>query len=70
LLVEQPCQQAQSLFELAGANPLLKPAMAGLERRILLGQLAPLRPRAKNPQNPVQHGPRVVPRPPTVVVST
>ncbi len=36
--------------------------MAGLVRRIFLGEFAPLRPRAQDPQDSVEHGSRVLPR--------
>jgi hypothetical protein len=36
LFVKQTRQQSQCFFQLAGANPLLKPAMKGLKRRVLL----------------------------------
>ena len=59
--MEMPGQQLQSLLQFAAAHPLLKAAVAGLERRILLRQLAPLRPGAEHPEHAVQHGARVMP---------
>jgi hypothetical protein len=41
--------------------------MAGLEGRILLRQLTPLRTRAQHPQHTVQYRPRVMPRTTTVI---
>jgi hypothetical protein len=35
--MQMPGQHAQRLLQFAAAHPLLKAAMAGLERRILLG---------------------------------
>jgi hypothetical protein len=43
------------------ANPLLKPAMAGLIRRITLGQISPGSARTQNVQNPIEHGSPVLP---------
>jgi len=60
-------QLTQDQFQLAGAHPLLKTAMTGLERWILLRQLAPLRTRAQNPQHAIQNRTRVMPRPSTIV---
>ena len=60
-------QQSQRLFQFPAAHPLLEPAMAGLEGRILLRQLTPLRPRAKHPQHTIQHRARVMPRTATII---
>jgi len=70
LFVEQPRQQTQRLFELPGAYPLLKAAMTGLERRILLGQLAPLCPGTEHPKNAIQHGTGLVLRTTAVILAT
>ncbi len=70
MFVEQPRQQTQRLFEFAGANPLLKAAMTCLERRILLGQLAPLCPGTEHPKNAIQHGTGLVPRTSAVILAT
>ena len=43
-------------------HPLLEAAMAGLVRRIFLGQFAPLCPSTQHPQDSVEHGSRVLPR--------
>lgn len=43
LCVQVRRKQLQRLLQLAAAHPLLKAAMAGLERQILLQQLSPLR---------------------------
>ena len=37
--------------------------MAGLVRRVFLGQFPPLRPGTQHPQNPIEHCLRVLPRP-------
>jgi hypothetical protein len=55
-------EQAQHLNQLALSNPLLEAAMAGLVRRIFVGQFAPLCPSAQHPQDSVEHGSRVLPR--------
>jgi DNA polymerase-4 len=47
---------------LSAAHPLLESAMAGLERRIFLGQLAPLGSGAQHPEHAIEHSTRVVPR--------
>ena len=65
--MQMPRQPLECLFQLAAAYPLLEPAVAGLERRILLRKLAPLRSRSQHPEHPVQHRARVLPRTPTVV---
>lgn len=62
-------QQSQRLLQLPAAHPLLESAMAGLEGRILLRQLAPLRPRTQHPQHTIQHRPCVMPRAATVICS-
>ena len=63
-------QQFQRLFQLAAAHPLLEAAMAGLERRILLRQFAPLRTGAQHPQHAVQHRSRIMPRSATIIRSS
>lgn len=70
LRIEQSRQQTQRFFERAAANPLLKPAMTGLERRLLLRQFAPLRPCAKHPENPVQDRTGLVPRATAIILAT
>src|SRR5262252_4575443 len=51
----------QDALQFALPHPLLETAMAGLVRRIFLGQLAPLRPAAQDPQDSVEHRSRVLP---------
>jgi len=70
LFEKQTRQQTQRLFELAGADPLLKPAVTGLKWGMLLRQLAPLRSGAEHPKDAVQHGTRVMPRTTAVVLAT
>jgi len=60
-------QFTQDQLQLAGAHPLLKTPMTGLERRVLLRQFAPLRAATQHPQHAVQDRTRVMPRPPTIV---
>src|SRR5208337_4855821 len=60
-LMQMFAQQAKRLNELALANPLLEPPVAGLIRRILRRHLGPLRTTAENTQHAVQNRPRVVP---------
>jgi hypothetical protein len=55
-------QYAQDAFQFAAPHPLLEAAMAGLVRRIFVGQFAPLCPSAQHPQDSVEHGSRVLPR--------
>jgi hypothetical protein len=64
------CQQFQRLFQHPRAEPVLKPAVAGLIRRILLGQLTPLRARSQHPEHPVHYRARVVPGAATVIRPT
>jgi hypothetical protein len=59
----------QDALQLAFPHPLLKAAVAGLVGRISLGQFAPLCSRTQDPQNSVEYGPRVAPRP-TATVGT
>jgi hypothetical protein len=66
-LMQMPGQRAQRLLELAAAHPLLEAAMAGLERRILLRQLAPLRARAQHPKDAVPHSAPIMPGTATIV---
>ena len=47
-------QHLQRLLQLAAAHPLLEAAMTGLEGRILLRQLAPLRSGAEHPKHAVE----------------
>jgi hypothetical protein len=51
----------------AVALPLLKAAMAGLIGRIAVGQIVPRSAGAQDPQNSVQHGSRIAPRPTSTV---
>src|ERR1035437_6659601 len=67
LFPQMPRPQPKSPFELPRPHPLLEPAVAGLVRRILLRQLAPLRAGAQHPQPPVQYRSRVLPRATAVV---
>jgi hypothetical protein len=60
-------QPPQRLFQLASTHPLLETAMAGLERRILFRQLAPLRPGSEHPEHAVKNRARIVPRAAAVV---
>jgi len=53
--LEQPIEAAAPL-------PLLKPAMAGLIRRIAARQIVPRGAGAQHPEHAVQHGPRIGPR--------
>jgi hypothetical protein len=69
LLIQARGQPLQRLFQLARAHPLLETAMAGLEWRILVRQLTPLRSSTKYPEHAVQHRPRIMPRATTIVRS-
>src|SRR5579883_150830 len=60
-------QHAQDALQRAGPHPVLETAMAGLVRRILVGQFAPLRSGAQHPQNSVEHGSRLLPGSTTTV---
>ncbi len=55
-------QGAQDAFQFAFPHPLLEAAMAGLVRRIFVGQFAPLCPSTQHPQDSVVHGSRILPR--------
>jgi hypothetical protein len=52
-------QHAQDAFQLVLPHPLLEATMAGLIRRIFLGQLAPLCPGAQDPQDSIEHRLRI-----------
>jgi len=65
--MQVPSQQLQRLLQLSAAHPLLESAMAGLERRILLRQLAPLRSGAEHPKHAAENGARVMPGPASIV---
>ena len=51
----------------AGADPLLKPAVAGLIRRIAVRQVSPWCSRSQNPQDAVEHRTVLPPRAPSTV---
>jgi hypothetical protein len=61
-LMQMPRQKPQRFYQFSASHPLLKSAVTGLEWRIFLRQLAPLRPSAKHPEHPIQHRTRVMPR--------
>ncbi len=52
---------------LPSSHPLVQAAVAGLIRRIFLGEFAPLGACTQDSQNSVKYGPRVLPRPTTTV---
>jgi hypothetical protein len=49
------------------AAPLLEAAMTGLIRRVAAREILPGSTRAQNPENPVQHIPRIPPRTPSTI---
>ena len=51
------------------STPLLEVAVAGLIGRIALWKIRPLRPRAQNPQDAIEHFPRVAARSPWAVAT-
>jgi hypothetical protein len=51
----------------AGADPLLKPAVAGLIRRIAVRQVSPRCSSSQNPQDAVEHRTVLPPRAPSTV---
>ena len=53
----------QDALERAVIDPALEAAMTGLIRRIAIGQILPGRAGPQHPENPVQHVPRIAPRP-------
>jgi hypothetical protein len=57
----------QHTTQRAVVHPPLEPAMAGLIRRIPIGQVLPRRARAKDPQNAIQDVARIAPRPATSI---
>ncbi len=63
-------QQLQGLLQFAAADPVLEPAMAGLERWIFLGQLTPLCSSPKDPQQTIENRTRILPRPSAIVPAT
>jgi len=56
-------------FQVAIPHPLLEATVAGLVRRVLVRQFAPLRSCAQNPQDFVNHGSRILPRAPATIGS-
>jgi hypothetical protein len=61
--VEIGGQRFEHLPERAVLDPPLKASMTGLKRRIPRGEIFPGRARAENPQDAVQHVPRIAPGP-------
>jgi len=59
--MQMESQPPERLLQLAAAHPLLETAMTGLERRIFLGQLTPLRSGTQHPKHAVEHGSGVAP---------
>lgn len=64
MTVEFARQGPQCLIQLSAAYPLLKTPVTGLIGWILWGQFSPLRPRAQNPQYPIEYCACVLRRPP------
>jgi hypothetical protein len=67
--VEIRGERLEDASERAGADPALKAAMAGLIRRIAVRQILPGRAGAKDPEDAVQHIPRIAPRSPAPIVA-
>jgi hypothetical protein len=55
-------QGLQHAAQRALLDPSLKAAMTGLIGGIAIGEVLPRRPRAENPENPIQHVARIAPR--------
>jgi hypothetical protein len=60
--LEHPAQRA-------ALDPNLEATMTGLVGRVPIGEILPRRPRAENPENAVQHVPRIAPGPAPPVVT-
>jgi hypothetical protein len=55
--------------ECALLNPALEPAMTGLIRGIAIREVLPRRAGAEDPEDPIEHVPRVAPRPPAPIAT-
>jgi hypothetical protein len=62
-------QDAENPLQTALSYPLLEPAMAGLVRRILAGQILPAGSGAQNPEHAVEHGAGIAPGPAATVAA-
>ena len=62
-------ERLEHALERAPLDPGLEPPVTGLIRRIAVGEILPRRAGAEDPQDPVEHVPRIAPRSPALVAA-
>jgi len=63
LVPQLPRQGLERLLQHAGLDPVLEPSVAGLVRRVSIGQILPAGAGAQNPQHAIHDRPRLGQRP-------